>query len=181
MTRVALLLLAGLVSAGYANTARALIVDINAVTTTAASPITVPLGAGTYVATPIDGTYEAWNAWGVTDCVTPDTTCAGWLNFFYVSSPEFGTISVGGSLRYPTPAQALADAVPATFTLTSAASVNFFIDDNPHWDNFGGISLQVQAQEVAEPSAPLALGAGLALFAFAAASRRGRRRASSVP
>lgn len=170
MARVALLLLAGLVSAGYTSTARALIVDINAVTTTAASPITVLLGAGTYVATPIDGTYEAWNAWGLTDCVTPSPSCAGWLNVFYLSSPEIGTITMGSSLRYPTAAQALAAAVSATFTLTSVANVNFFIDDAPHSDNLGGISLLVT--ELPEPAVPLALGAGLLLFVVALGRRR---------
>ena len=74
--------------------------------------VEVVLDAGTYSVTPIGtnegGAFNAWNAWGFTTCTdvngcpqTVPTTFEGWLNRYWVSSPNLTKVSVNGTALTP--------------------------------------------------------------------------------
>ncbi|HHJ13578.1 MAG TPA: hypothetical protein ENJ79_04265 [Gammaproteobacteria bacterium] len=144
--------------------ASAAIVNINSRINNESNPISLLLDAGAYDVTPIGitdgGVYDAWNAWNggqVTGCNSSGENCStGWLNWYYFASSEFGEVSIWDGDRYASPSLALANSISASFTLTSSATVNFYIIDGTNgsaaWDNVGGISLKV-ASPVPLPNA----------------------------
>lgn len=150
-------LLLGLACFTTAGTARAVIIDIDAVTNTADNRVSVFLTAGTYVVTPI-GTAEggAFNAWDANIFDGPNGQ--SWLHDYWIDSSEFGPDEFRDFNFYTNELDALANAVGTSFTLTSDSSVDFYIMDNPYTDNAGGVSLSV----VPEPSITFLFGIGLA-------------------
>ena len=145
---------------GMVGVPNAAIVNINAKTNTTTNPVVMQFNAGTYDVTPIGiadgGAYNAWNAW-IGGSFPP--SYAGWLNWYSLSSDEFDAYTVTDNTIYSTDLLALSYALGTSFTLTSAGDVNFFITDNPYWDNVGGISLDVNPVPI--PPALLLLGSGL--------------------
>jgi hypothetical protein len=135
-----------------------LTVNINAKTNTTTNPVVVFFEAGTYEVTPIGiadgGAYNAWSAW------TPSST--GWLNRYSLSSDEFTSYTVGVS-TYSTALLALENALSTSFTLLSDGNVNFFITDNPYYDNHGGMSLEISPAPIPVPGAFLLGSIGLSV------------------
>ena len=186
--RKMILAMAAAAAIASAAPARATIVDVDA---RSSAGTTLNLGPGTYTANYIGiangGAYDAWNAWGqVSGCDNSGENCStGWLDEVAI---DFGggnvdLYSVGGPGNgiFSTAAQALSvyeagplfvDAIPAGFvptagigfTLASAQTVRFFVDDTPLSDNLG----------VPEPSAWALMIAG---FGLAGAALRRRRAA----
>jgi hypothetical protein len=166
---------AALACTAGAATAATISVDLDALTSTAANPVVLELGAGTWTVTPVIGGFTAWNAWGSTSgCALDGTGCSrGWLHTWALASPSlpqtlFGTVAA----RFSTPELAFSAAVSTQFTLAAPESVSFFISDSVYRDNLGGVSLRIAPLEavaaVPLPAGlPLLLG-GLALLGVAA-------------
>ena len=141
---------------------------------------TLSLLAGTYNVNAIGvadgGLYNAWNAWGTTGgCDVNGANCSagGFLHYYTIEAAELGVVNVGSTSvanRYATSLLALDNASDYSFTLTSAADVNFSIYDNC-CDNLGGVSLDVVA--VPEPVTTGLLGS--ALFGLIGATRLRKR------
>ncbi len=155
-------LLLGMVNVNIANAA---IINLNALSNTTTNPVSLSLTAGTYNITPIGtadgGDYNAWNAWGHTSgCDSSGANCiTGWLNRYSLSSSEFAPVTYSDGNKYQTPLLALANAIDSSFTLTIDTTVDFFITDDPYWDNEGGMSLRVDPVPV--PTAIWLFGSGL--------------------
>lgn len=155
--------------------ANALIVDINSLTNNESHPVSVFFDAGTYDVTPVGiadgGAYNSWNAWyawfpTAVGCDGDGANCTyGWLNYYHIYSPEFGEIFTSdGIIRYENSLLALEHAVSTSFTLTSAAYVDFYIRDGVNGDlasdNAGGMSLRI-GTPVPEPSTRFLMMFGL--------------------
>jgi len=165
---------AGMLSLGFVTSfnVSAAIVNINSITNNESSPVSISLDAGTYEVTPIGvadgGSFNAWNAWNggqVIGCDSNGENCgAGWLNWYYFSSSEFGEILNWDGVIYANASLALANSISTSFTLTSSAIVNFYIKDGTNgdlaWDNTGGISLNVGSL-VPIPATVWLFGSGL--------------------
>ncbi len=132
--------------------ANASIVNIDAEINSTSNPIILTLGPGTYSVAPIGvtdgGLFNAWNAWAG-GCCPP--SYAGWLNAYSLSSSEFSGYTVSDHTIYSSDLLALANAISTTFTLSSTTDVNFYIVDNPYFDNLGGMSLNVSAVPLPAP------------------------------
>ncbi|PWT98260.1 MAG: hypothetical protein C5B51_29640 [Terriglobia bacterium] len=143
-----------------------------------ANPVNIFLGPGTYFVTAVGiaggGLYDAWSAFSSNTNCQPDHTCLyGWdASFDYSFSG--GYFSLDNGIRWDSPAEALAHAPSATFTLTVGETVSFGINEclGCLADNRGGNSLAIDA--VPEPTTM----AGLTiLFGVLFASRSRRKRA----
>jgi hypothetical protein len=139
----------GLLMIGIVGTGNATIVNMDAKINSNSNPVVVFFNAGTYDVIPIGvadgGTYNAWNAWAGNP---HPPSFAGWLNYYSLSSGEFGTYTIYDGIKYPTDLDALKNSLSTRFTLTSAGNVNFFLEDYPYWDNVGGMSLKVTPASV---------------------------------
>lgn len=82
------------------------IVNIDAGINDLSNAVEVFLDAGTYSVTPAGisegGAFNAWNAWGSTNCAdtngctrTIPTTFTGWMNSYLVTSPNLANVSIG--------------------------------------------------------------------------------------
>ena len=146
--------------------------EVNVINTFSVNnPIVEFLAAGNYTVDVVGiaggGTFDAWNAWGFTNCLSGACSSGkGWLNSYKFSSTEFGIVTNGDGLVYATALGALAAAASTGFTLTSAANVSFYIADHPITDNTGGISLLITSTSVPEPTILTLLGLGLAGLGF---------------
>lgn len=135
---------------GYKNSdMNRIIVDISALESLSDTPVTVPLEAGSYTVTVIGtaegGEYDAWKAWVHFETQNLDGTWRwGWYNTYTVRSEELPEMEYGDHIIYGTAANALENAENTMFTLTEDADVDFFITDNPTFDNSGGISLSIE-------------------------------------
>ncbi len=172
----------------YSWNANAVIINLDSRVNDLGHPVSLSLEPGTYSITPIGtadgGLFDAWNAWGRTTCSNPDgcmrtspTTVVGWLNLYSFSSSDLldvivndvaalpvsgDTYYVDTAMVYPDPLSALAHALSAEFTLEIASTISFAIPDRPLYDNRGGMSLDVTATAIPEPTTVLLLGLGLA-------------------
>ena len=170
-----LVLLLGVLSLASTQTAGALIINVDAITNTTTNRVSILLEPGAYTVTPIGvadgGSFNAWDA-NIFD------TSAGvsWLHAYTIASAEISPFGVGfwDGNYYGSELDALAHAIGTTFTLSSAGIVDFYIADNPHSDNSGGVSLRL-IPEVPEPSTALLLGIGLALLSVVGSTRSRRR------
>ena len=193
MHRMSSFLLAGLFTLGVAN-AHASTVNLNATipgsssgygTSNSLAPTfyaTLTLGPGTYTVTAINGLYSGWDSKGASTSPAPgyfqervgfslggDTfdqasAANGEQNSYTTSSSDIQLFSG----NYASNADALAAAVPYTFTLAATTSVSFYIPDNSFQpgqnytgfdDNTGGVSLNVTTV-TPEPSSLILLGTG---------------------
>jgi hypothetical protein len=146
---------------------QAAIININSVINGTGNPIVQFFSAGDYqvdyIGVADGGMYDAWNAWGnVQGCNANGANCQnGWLNNYSISSSEFSIVQ--GTDTYATPALALANGQNSSFVLKGDGNVNFFIGDQPYYDNVGGVSLRVRpisnppVTSVPEPSSILGL------------------------
>ena len=114
----------------------------------------VSLGPGSYTVTPIDmfhgGAFTAW--W----------TGNNWQSNYYVDVS--GGLLYGGSIAdWRSPGDAFANSYGTNFTLGSAATVYFGIQDQPdkYGDNGGGLSFLVTSNAVPLPPSLLLLAPGL--------------------
>ena len=123
------------------------IVDINAKNSTPEHPVLIELNTGTYTVTVVGisdgGAYDAWKPWFYKAKRKKGEWKRGWMNKYSLSSDEFPEVTYTDGMVYGTPSEALANAANCKFTLRNPGKVNFYIDDSPHYDNEGGISLRI--------------------------------------
>ena len=156
----------------------ATVVDIDALTNsglTSAPAVVLALGAGTYKATPIIGTYTAFSRFSSeSGCNGDGIKCT--IGFEHSYKIDIGGTVTGygdnagnggigpqsGGGYYATQAQAFTlGSQAATFTLAAPTSVKFFIYDDILGDNRGGVSLDVTAVPEAATWAVMVAGFGL--------------------
>ena len=139
---------------GAASTANATIINLNARDSN--NMVSLLLEAGTYnievIGKDEGGAYNAWDAWG-------DGTY--WINSYTFSSTAFGIQSIYDGVKYTRDLDALANAIDSSFTLSSTANVDFYISDDPYFDNQGGMSLNVTGAPVPEPATMFLFGIGM--------------------
>lgn len=136
------------------------------------NPLNISLLAGTYAVTPVGiaggGIFDAWSPWPSNlNCLADHTCERGWeTSFDYSYAGGYFNVASGA---WDTPAEALAHAVSATFTLAVPETVSFGFNECAGClgDNRGGNSLEIVTPEPAS-GAVLILG----LAALAGRSRR---------
>lgn len=153
--------------------ARAVIINVDAVNDASGSPVSLFLGAGTWLITPtnptLDGAaaFTAWSAW---------SSGPYWLNYLEIldvnaaTYHQFGAAGPGVSGSHLTQVDAFAAIAGQQITITLAApgELRFFVGDNIPGDNRGGMSVDVRAAPVPDSGSPAALVLlGLALIAGA--------------
>lgn len=140
---------------GMAGSGSASIININGKNHTPSSPKLMFFEAGIYDVEPIGkadgGAYDAVSL--------HDGWQGSWTHRYGINSSLFSAIVSCPHQYYKDALTALDHAVGTSFTLASDANVEFYIIDNPHYDNVGGISLDVNA--VPSPGAVWLLGSGL--------------------
>jgi len=154
-------------------TANAATVDINAKTNTSDNPVELFLTAGTYNVNPFEGVYESWNAWGRVKNCNGDICGNGWINNYSITTPT-DTIFTSNRTRYRTADLALLNALSTSFTLSSDATVKFYIRDSYYRDNIGGISLDVSADISSVPVPAAAFLFAPALLGFMGLRRKAK-------
>jgi len=164
--------------------AKAYSVELSAVDPTIGTVVPLLLDPGDYSITVVGG---AWNAWGVTSC--PAEPCwhpdgfTGYLTNYSFRSPsitnaEMNGVSLGAGPEYLvqdlflwiSPISAVDNAPIATFSIPTAATVDFYIYDSHTATNTGG-PLELRIDAIPEPSTALLLSLGL----FAISLREKRR------
>lgn len=154
--------------------AQPVIVDIDAVgncATDSSNAVEVPLPAGSYQVTPIDtsggGAFTAMSVWDTNSgCDINGENCSqGWFMDYKVMSADVPENGFGIYELYATPEQAFAnDAEGTSFTLLTAQTVLFWIEDTPCDDNRGGVSLEITEGVPTMPNLWLILLGALLLF-----------------
>jgi PEP-CTERM motif len=153
--------------------AQAVGVNLNSLINNIGSPINVFLAAGTYTATPIapptpGALYTAWNAWGgdTSGCTGEVCTIHGWQDAYVIADTGSGDVPPNQRNLglYDTAAHAFAHASPFQFTLFSAQTISFYIDDTILGDNLGGVSLDVALNATPLPGALSLFASGLGVF-----------------
>lgn len=140
-----------------------------------AGVVSVLLNAGTYSLKFVDGLYSGFSRWSSNaGCSGAGTHCRqgyensaryviGGVTYGIGDNDGLGTPGPHGEAYYASAAQAIAAAAgySATFTLTEAQNVQFYLRDNVLGDNRGGVSLAISA--VPEPAtwAMMILGFGV--------------------
>lgn len=92
-----------------------------------------------YLVTVREDGVIAWSNWSSDDNELADGN--PWTSSVWVRRVEEGETQAGLSPYRPTAEEALAAFVP--FTITGSATYDFFIQDNPLFDNRGGLSLTI--------------------------------------
>ncbi len=144
------------------------------------TPVLLSLGAGTYRIDEVDTSfagahYSAWNPWSYVSGCDAQGHCpngAGWISAFSFDTGAGTTAtSLGYNSRWATAALAFANrGAGTTITLTAPTTLRFYIPDTPHYDNQGGISVNVTP--VPEPETWALTLAGLALTGLIARKKK---------
>lgn len=174
------------VAMGIPEQSRATVVDVSA---TDADGVTLGnLARGTYLVTPIAGTFKAWNPWNsVTGCQQGADCTTGWINSYRVIPDGQASIAVTKNGIWSGPDAALAHAHRATFDLLLPGNVTFILDDTVRTDNLGGMSFDLKPiPGVPEPGSIITFLVGLMAIGYQLTrDRRGfgaqRRELESVP
>ena len=125
------------------------------------NPINLFLEAGSWIVTPIVADFESWSRH--IDSWCDDSGCTqGFENSYYFSAPDLGVMNAWNGIFYPFASDAVGYGVSSTFTLATAQTVSFYLDDFPLGDNRGGESLDLAA--IPEPASLTLLVTGLAAF-----------------
>jgi hypothetical protein len=98
------------------------------------------------------GTYQAWNAWGLTTCTNPAGCPADGVNKGYLNVVTINGAAYGNSLVFPNAAIAQAawnTLYPTGLKLTGATSYTFALPDNAPSDNTGGLVISIVEQSIA--------------------------------
>jgi len=148
--------------------AGAAFINLHGVNNCRHNPVVMGFDAGTYQVDPVGimdgGAYDAVSmhySW-------PDS----WVHKYTIESSQFARISVSTGYR-ATPAEALANAISSSFTLTSPGNVSFYIWDGPNgyeyrYDNTYGVSLLVnpQTKPIPAPASVILVAIGTSMLGW---------------
>lgn len=147
------------------------------------TPVLLSVAAGTYRIEEVDTSfagalYTAWNPWNYVsgcDALGHCPNGAGWVSAFSFDTGAGTTAtSLGYNSRWATAELAFANRGPGTtITLTAPTTLRFYIPDSPHYDNSGGISLNITP--VPEPETWALMLAGLAATGLIARKKKAQR------
>ncbi len=168
-------------------TAQAAVININAYYNGAPTdapgmntPILFSVAAGTYRIEEVDknfagAQYTAWNPWSYVSNCDSQGHCpngAGWISAFaFDTGAGTAVTSLGYNSRWATPELAFANrGAGTTVTFNAPTTLRFYIPDNPHYDNQGGISVNITP--VPEPETWALTLAGLGLLGVAARRKK---------
>ncbi|MGE0143429.1 MAG: hypothetical protein AB7I19_10415 [Planctomycetota bacterium] len=141
------------------------ILNLDARTTTQATPAVLTLGPGLWRVIPIDpssgGSFTAWHPWnGVNSgcSAVPGACTQGWMWNYFVQCPQMPFVKVGavfagiGAPKFATADEAFATADEHWFPLTTTTTVSFWIGDSSHADNLGGVALRIESASPTYPT-----------------------------
>lgn len=144
------------------------------------TPILLSVGAGTYRIDGVDTSfagaqYTAWNPWSyVAGCDTQGhcPNGAGWVSAYsFDTGAGTAVTSLGYNSRWATAELAFANrGAGTTVTFSAPTTLRFYIPDTPHYDNSGGISLNITP--VPEPETWGLMLAGLAMTGLIARRKK---------